>query len=230
MLHRNNIESILDLVNADDGWIKKKMTVKGLSTVWELKGRSCIDLEKENPDKKNILSSRSFGKPVTSKKELGESIAYHITLASEELRSQNSICSFIIVFIETNRFKKHLPQYYNSTTIEVATPTDYTLDLINLSKKGLDKIYKSGYEFKRAGIILCGILPRESKQVGLFDNTEVISKKDSIIQVADSINKKFGREKIRSCAFGHNKSWVMRRSFKSPDYTTKWNELPVIKA
>ncbi len=229
MLHRNSIESILDLVNADDGWIKKKMTVKGLSTVWELRGRSCIDLEKENPDKKNILSSRSFGKPVTSKKELGESIAYHITLASEELRSQNSICSFIIVFIETNRFKKHLPQYYNSTTVEVNPPSYYTLDLINISKRGLNKIYRPGYEFKRAGIILCGILPREGKQIGLFDDTEIISKKESIIQAADSINKKYGREKIRSCAFGHNNSWVMRRAFKSPDYTTKWDELRVIK-
>ena len=206
------------------------MTVKGLSTVWELRGNSCIDLEKDIPDKKNILSSRSFGKPVSTKKELGESVSYHITLASEELRRQDSICSFIIVFIETNRFKKHLPQYYNSTTVEVNPPGAYTLDLINLAKKGLSRIYRSGYKFKRAGVILCGILPENDKQIGLFDNVEMLSKKDRIIKATDNINSKFGREKIRSCAFGHNKSWVMRRAFKSPDYTTKWNEIPVIKA
>ena len=229
MLHKNEINSILDLVNTDDGWIKKNMTVKGLSTVWELRGKSCIDIEKDLPDKKNILSSRSFGKHVSSKQDLTESIAYHITLASEELRRQHSICSFIIVFIETNRFKKHLPQYYNSITVEVSPPGDYTIDLINFAIKGLNKIYKPGYIFKRAGVILCGILPKNSKQIGLFDNREILSKKEKIIQTADVLNFRFGREKIRSCAFGHNKSWVMRREFKSPNYTTRWDEIPVIR-
>ncbi len=230
MLHKNNINSILDLVNADDVWIKKKMTIKGLYTVWELRGDSCIDLEKYTPDKKNILSSRSFGSPVASKKELREALAYHVTLACENLREQNSVCSFITVFFSTNRFKENEAQYMNAKTMPLLTPHAYTPDLINIAHKALDLIYKSGYKFKNCGVVLGGILPLSHKQLALFDDQIINEKKINIIKAIDDINDSYGKEKIITGSFKYNKNWAMRREYKSPNYTTSWNELPVVKA
>ena len=230
MLHDNNIITIYDFIHAKDEWVKKKMTSKGLLTLWELRGRSCIYLEEITPDKKQILSSRSFGNPVYYKRELRESISFHVNLASRKLRDQNCLCSTLVVFIATNRFKKNHPQYSESMYVKFDSPTDYTPDLINYASKILDEIYKEGYEYKKAGVMLAGLIYKNDKQLGLFDNKEINEKKENLMKAIDRINVKYDTYVVSNPSFGFTSTWLMNRNYKSPNYTTSWNKLPRVYA
>lgn len=159
LLKSHGIKTALDLRNASDGFIRKHMTVQGLRSVWELRGQSCIELEEIVPDKKQIVSSRSFGKDVYSYKEVSEAIATYATRAGEKLRAQGSICSYISVWIETNRFKHENPQYSNVISCGLPVPTSFTPMLIKYALHLLKKIYRDGYGYKKAGVALLGIVP-----------------------------------------------------------------------
>jgi DNA polymerase V len=206
------------------------MTVVGLYTQWELQGKACIELEKVRPDKKNILSSRSFGKPITTLKEMKEAVAYHATLAAAELRAQKSVCSFILVIIETNRFRKDLPQYFNLKCMELDQATNQTSDLIQYAHRILQRIFREGFRYKRAGVLLEGIKKEDARQLDLFIDQNVTDKRDSVIAAIDKINDKHGRHTIHVGTFmPTGNDWAMRRAFHSPCYTTRFRDIPIIK-
>ena len=125
-LKRHGIHTAFDLKNAPDHWIKKYMTIVGLRTVWELRGISCIELEEVSEPNRQIIRSRSFGKPVESLEKLKEAIPVYATRAGEKLRQQQSVTSYLSVFLETNRFKPDEPQYANSSGCYLHEPTAYT--------------------------------------------------------------------------------------------------------
>ncbi|MFQ5787466.1 MAG: Y-family DNA polymerase [Thermodesulfobacteriota bacterium] len=229
LLKKHGISTALKLKDTHDEWIRKHMTVQGLRTVWELRGTSCIELEDVPPDKKEIVSSRSFGKPVEKLKDLEEAVATYMTRAAEKLRSQNSIASFVSVFFGTNRFKEDEPQYSNIITGKLQIPTDYTPELINRAHIILNKIYKTGYRYKKAGVMLGGIVPSDEVQLSLLEKTNH-RRNDRLMKAVDSINAEWGSDTIKYAASGVGRSWRMRRSRVSPRYTTSWNEIPVVKA
>jgi DNA polymerase V len=226
-LEKNNILTPWDLTKCNDYWIKKYLTIKGYFTVMELRGISCIQFVDEEPDKKTIISSRSFGQPVSTKKELKESVAFHVTTAVQKLRKQNSLCSYIIVYIATNRFKEADLQYSNSKTIKF-DETNFTTDIINIAIEGLDIIYKPGYNYKRAGIVLGGITQKQYKNKNLFTE-EDFEKKEKLNTAIDYLNSLYGNGSVKSAAYGFTKSWRMKQDMKSPDYTTSWDDLPLVK-
>ncbi len=230
LLKRNGITTALKLKNASDKWIKKHMTVMGLRTVFELRGISCISLEDTTPPNEEIMSSRSFGRPVETLEELKEAVATYATLSSERLRAQNSLASIINVFLATNRFKKDEPQYSNCISYEIPEPTNDTSELINYANKNLEKIYKTGYKYKKAGVLLSGIVPKNQKQLNLFTNRTRSNKKNKLTQAIDTINTKWGRNIIHYAGTGIEQSWQMRRMKKSQNYTTQWDEIPIIKS
>ena len=158
-LNTQKIVTARDLKYADDGWIRKHLTVTGLRTVWELRGIPCVSLDKAPAPKKGIITSKSFGRPVTSIKELSEAVTTYISRAAEKLRSQHSIASSVSVFIATNRFKPEKPQYSNSLMLSLPGPTSSTPILIRQALRCLRKIYKPGYEYKKAGVMLTEIIP-----------------------------------------------------------------------
>ena len=182
------------------------------------------------PDKKQILSSRSFGEQTHSINELRESIAFHVNIASRKLREQNSLCSTIVVFIETNRFKKDFPQYSNSAVYNFITPTDYTPDIIEMAHIALSSIYKDGYEYKRAGVMFTDLTYKKDRQFGLFEDKIKSEKKDKIIKVIDKINKYGNYDIIKPAAYAVDNSWQMKRVYKSPNYYNKLGNLPLVKA
>ena len=229
-LHRRGINTILELINQNDSWIKKNLTIQGVYLVWELRGISCHDIQTIIPNKKNILSSRSFGRPISLKDELKEAVAFHCNLTGEKLRSQKSLCKYVTIFICTNRHKENLPQYYNSITVELPSHTSFTPDLIRAAYYGLDKIFKQNYQYKKTGILLGGIIADNDYQMQLFDNNESIIKKNKLMFCIDKINNIFGKESIIPASFERNKSWGMLRVYKSPDYTTSWGDIPFVKS
>ncbi len=223
LLKRNGIKKALDLRDANEAWIRKKMTVQGLRTILELKGTPCIELEETIPEKKQIVNSRSFGIDIDKYGDLSEAIASYASRAAEKLRKQNSICGHISVWIKTNGFKDD-PQYSNSMSCKFPEPTSYTPLIVQYALHLLKKIYKSGYKYKKAGVMLMDIVPAENTQFNLFTKINH-SRNKKLMEAFDKINNSWGNQTIRSAASGFNRPWAMKRNRMSPMYTTDWNDI-----
>jgi DNA polymerase V len=223
LLKRNGINTALDLRNTNETWIRKKMTVQGLRTVLELRGIPCIELEETVPDKKQIVNSRSFGKDLDKYQDVSEAIASYATRAAEKLRKQQSICGHISVWIQTNGFKD-APQYSNSISCRLPEPTSYTPLLVKYALHLLKKIYKNGYKYKKAGVMLLDLVPVQNIQFNLFTKIDH-SRNEKLMKAFDKINSQWGSQTIRSAASGFARPWAMKRSRTSPRYTTSWDEI-----
>ena len=229
-LKRHGIHTAFDLKNAPDYWVKKNMSIVGLRTVWELRGIPCIELEEVSEPNKQIIRSRSFGRPVESLEELKEAVSTHTTRAGEKLREQGLVASYISTFIETNRFKPEDPQYGNSSGRTLTEPTSYTPELIRYAIANLERIYKQGYRYKRAGVVLMGLVPQEQIQLNLLHPARPYNRDNALMNSVDRINSHWGSDTIRLAACGIKQAWQMRRSRLSRRFTTNWNELQNVKA
>ena len=217
-----------DLRDADDVWLRKKLTVTGLRTAMELRGISCIPLETVQPDKKSIISSKSFGRPVSTLTDMREAVATYLSTAAEKLRNQGSVTGAIQVFITTNPFNPNQPQYAQSMMATLPHPSAYTPTLLKAAIQCLESIFKPGFQYKKAGVMLMDIIPNHHQQQNLFG--PVSAERPELMQAVDQINRKWGRRTVQLGTAGFEKSWQMVQSHKSPAYTTKWSELPVANA
>jgi len=231
-LKAQDIHSVFDLLQAAPQMMRQQFGVVMERLCYELRGTSCLELEEVVPAKQQIIASRSFGKLVTSQAELAQSVATHAARAAEKLRTQNGMTGALTVFIQTNPFKQHEPQYHQSVTIPLADATDNTLTLTNAALAGLKQIYQPNFRYKKAGVILNLISDKPTVQQSLFEDVESKGKSAHLMKAMDEINTRFGNAVIRSAAAGTNGSkqvWQMRSGNKSPNYTTQWDELPVAR-
>ncbi len=228
-LKAQGINTVLDLLQASPQAMRQQFGVVMERLCYELRGVSCLQLEEVAPAKQQIISSRSFGKMVTSLEELSESVATHAARGAEKLRAQDSVTGALIVFIQTNPFKQYEPQHHQSITIPLPDPSDNTLSLTNAALNGLKKIYRSGFRYKKAGVIFNLLSDKPIVQQSLFEDIETKGKSADLMQAMDAINNRFGNAMIRSAASGTQQAWRMRSGNKSPNYTTQWNELPVVR-
>jgi DNA polymerase V len=206
--------------------IQKLLTKTGRQIQDELRGISCLAVE-EAEDKKNTGNSRSFGTSVYTKRELQEALADFCTNSAAKLRAQDSVCFSLTAYIHTNPFKEGTPQYYGSGTRNFVSGTSDTLRIIKGSHEILDEIYRPGLEYKKGGVLLNHIIPRNQNQMDLFD--EHADDNEKLSQVVDLINKRYGAKAIQSAACGSNQSWRTIANFCSPKYTTSWRDLLRIK-
>lgn len=227
-LNRQGINNVLQLKNGDDTWLRKQLTVTGLRTVMELRGISCIPLDDAKPDRKAIISSRSFGQPVDSLTDLREAIASHVAIAAHKLRDQKSAACAINVFIQTNRFKKDAPQYSGNITISLPQASSCTSTMIRAARRGLERIYRSGYRYNKAGVMITELVHRDLIQQNLFEGPS--SGDMTLMTTLDQINRIWGRDTVRFAAEGLRRPWRMKQSHKSPAYTTNWAEIPTVSA
>lgn len=230
LLRRSNIETAYDLSKVDSKWVKRRMTVVGLRTVYELNGIPCIEIENTPPAKKSIVSSRSFGEYLTSFNEVKEAVAYFVARASEKMRSQKSACNSITVFIRTNPFKNS-PQYYNSAEARLPYSMNATNELLPFAMKAFEKIYRDGYYYQKVGVLLQDFISTSNLQVSLFDPPNRLNK-IKVTELMDEVNAKFGREALYFAATGmkENRKWAMKREKLSSHFTTRWDDLPEVKA
>ncbi|TIH18482.1 Y-family DNA polymerase [Marinifilum sp. JC120] len=222
----NTARDFKDLPNL---WIKKNMAVTGLHTALELRGTPCFELDNSPQPKKTVSSSRSFGRPVSSLPELEESVAAYVARAGEKLREQNSLAGGVMVYLTTNRHND-LPQYSNSATRMLSIATDYTPELIRTGLQCIRSIYKEGFKYKKTGIVLldlCGKYNRQGNLLELERKAES-AQKEKLMDLLDSANTRFGRRTLSYASEGLEQPWKMNRNYKSPAYTTCWNELPKI--
>ena len=227
-LNRQGISNGLQLKNGDPAWIRKHLTVTGLRTVMELQGVSCLPFADIPVDRKSLVSSRSFGRPVTSRADLREALASNVSAAAARLRAQGLVAGFLHVFLATNRFKADLPQYSSNMMVALAQPTGCTPTLIRSACQVLDRIYKAGYQYQKAGVMLTGLVPRNRCQPNLF--LPPADERADLMAAVDRINTRWGRNTLQFAAAGLAKPWTMRQYSKSPAYTTNWGELPVATA
>lgn len=200
--------------------IQKLLTKTGRQIQEELRGVSCLDME-EADDKKNTGTSRSFGEPVFDKRELKEAIAHFATHATLKLRRQKSVCFSLTAFIHTSAFTM-LPQYYGQGHAKFLTGTADTIRIIRAAHEVIDEIYRPGYEYKKAGVILNHIVPASENQLSLWEQQQ---DNEKLNQVMDLINKKYGAYTIKSAACGIDHRWKTVADYLSQRYTTDWNEL-----
>jgi DNA polymerase V len=228
-LHRKGIHTAGQLSRAEDWWVKKYMTIVGLRTVWELRGRPSISFESMPPSRKAVIVSRQFGRPVTLLPELLEAAGDYATEAVEKLRRQKSAASVFTVFLETNPHKKEEAQYFNSSVMETAAPVSYLPDIIRLVQEGAEKIFRPGFRYRRVGIMVSGIQSVSGRQIDMF-RPEAPPEKEQIMKTVDRINRKYGRHTVCSLARGTDQPWKMRREQLSPCYTSKIRDFPVVHA
>ncbi len=227
-LQRQGVYTAMDLTQCNDTWIKKQLTVTGLRTVMELRGFPCISLENAAPAKKSIRTSRSFGRPVYAFSDLQEAVANYTTQAAFKLRSVGLKATVIHVFIRTNSFRKGQAQYSNSRPMTLSSPSSHTATLIKAALTSLEAIYRSGYYYQKAGVLLSGLIPANHEQRHIFKPSA--QKDNALMKAVDNINKRWGRDTIQPGTTGFSRKWQHRQFKKSPAYTTRWAELPIVKA
>ncbi len=223
------IQTVFDLKQANPERLRQQFSVVMEKTIRELNGTVCIEMEEVSPPKKQIVSSRSFGHPVRDYNSLAESITLYISRAAEKLRKQHSYTSSVYVYIRTSPFKENEPFYSNGLTIAIPTPTDNTMQLVNVALWGLKQIYKPHYNYAKAGVMLRELVPVQGVQTDLFSQVQVSPKSTKLMQTMDGINKKMGKESIKLASEGFTRPWKMKQENKSPCYTTKWEELVNVK-
>lgn len=227
-LNALGITTALDLANASPRAIRDQFSVVLERTVRELNGESCIELEEIPPTKKQIVCSRSFGAKVTQFELLREAVCEYATRATEKLRKEQQQAKVMTVFIRTSPFKDNEPQYSNSASGELLIPSCDTRDFIELANHLLKRIWKDGFRYAKAGVMLSDFYDPGMFQPGLFDDVSTRSNSQQLMSVLDTINQS-GAGKVFFAGQGTKKDWSMKREHLSPAYTTRWDQLPRVK-
>ena len=227
-LNALGITTALDLANASPRAIRDQFSVVLERTVRELNGESCIELEEIPPTKKQIVCSRSFGEKVTHFELLREAVCEYATRATEKLRKEQQQAKVMTVFIRTSPFKDNEPQYSNSASGELLIPSCDTRDFIELANHLLKRIWKDGFRYAKAGVMLSDFYDPGMFQPGLFDDISTRSNSQQLMSVLDTINQS-GAGKVFFAGQGTKKDWSMKREHLSPAYTTRWDQLPRVK-
>ncbi len=223
-LQAMGIHTALDLADTSAKSIRQHFSVVLERTVRELNGESCMALEQIPATKKQIICSRSFGARVTARVQMRQAVCEHVARAAEKLRKERQQAKLLSVFIRTSAYQKNSPQYSNALSAELNRPSDDTRDLIQLAMRLLDQLWRDGYDYAKAGVVLSDFYDIGTYQTGLFDKPSAYSNSRQLMQVMDRINHS-GRAKVFFARQGIEKSWTMKREHLSPAYTTRWNGL-----
>ena len=226
-LAKLGVNTVFDLKQSSPQALRKQFSVLMERTIRELNGESCIPLEEIAPLKKQLVCSRGFGIPVSSLSELSEAVITYTTRVAEKLRRQRSVAAMVYIFIQTDPFKKKDRQYNPGRLIHLTNPTDDTRILINAVLTGLKSIYKSGFAYKKAGVLLDDLLPFNQHQKSLFDDKEAQAHSEFLMQAIDEINDTMGSGTIKFLGEGLEKQWGAKAEKKTRCYTTRVDEIPV---
>jgi DNA polymerase V len=228
VLNQHGITTALQLREIDDTWIRKRMGVVRLRRVMELRGVSCLDLEQCPPTKQSLTCSRAFGTCIHTLAEMEEAVSVYTSRVAEKLRRGRLAATVLTVCLTTNEFKEGA-QYSNALTLKLPIVTDSTSELIGCALQGIRVIYRDGYLYKRAGVILTGLVPVSQTQTDLFD-THDRKKSKRLTTALDAVNDRWGAGTLQYASSGITKAWKTQFHRRSPAYTTDWGGLPVVNA
>jgi DNA polymerase V len=228
-LRSHGIATAAQLRDANESLIKQIMGIVGVRIMHELRGISCLPLEAIAPPQKHMICSRSFGQPVTRLDQMNEAIAYHAARAAAKLRHRGLRASVLGVFLTTNRFKPNDLQYSNSISVSLPTATNSSQVLMRYAKLCITSIFREGFSYKKCGVSLHDLSSVDAVQLDLL-SPAVDVPDERLMEVIDSLNRRYGSGTIRFASEGMRQEWKMKTDMRSPRYTTRWDELVVVKA
>lgn len=227
-LNALGVENVLRLKRANLRRVRDRFGIIMQRTVQELNGESWLELVESAPLAKQVMSSRSFGQRVESLQELKEAISYHAANAAQRLRKQGLFANAVSVLIQNSPFDQ--AEFYGRTeTVALPAPTECSLQITNAALWLLKKMYQPEVYYQKAGVMLSELVPEEGRQMDFFAYSSAKNRSGRLMDTVDRINRKYQRSTIHLASEGVDRSWSMRRSFKSPNYTGGWNELPVVR-
>ena len=225
-LNAAGINTALELAEVSPQNIRKKFSIVLERTVRELRGERCLGIEDDISSKKQIVVSRSFGERVSNLETLKPIVSNFAVRAAEKLRHERQKCSQVSVFVRTSPFNKNKPQHTGMKTIELFTSTNDTRDILIAAKKGLLPIFRSGYDYAKAGIILNRFSDEQTRQYSLFKDPNEPKEDTKLMKYIDQMN---AYETQIYYASQNTKRWSpMKQNMTSPKYTTNWYELPKV--
>jgi len=222
-LKRYKVETAWDFTRLSDAFIRKNMSVNGLRTKEELLGTACIPMEFVPPPRKAIRTARTFAKATKEYDFVAEAVSGFAATCGEKLRRQKSVANLLTVFVRTNKFDSKQAYYANAFTLQIPA-TNSSIELIHFAKQALQIIYKKGMEYKKAGVLVSGLVPDAHRQLSLFDDKNYARHKQ-IMQVMDKINTESGYKVLKIASEGQSRAWRLRQEHRSKRYTTRWDEL-----
>jgi len=226
-LARLGITNGLEFANAPAALIRKHGSVVLARTQAELNGQVCLQLEPITATKQQIICSRSFGRRIMKKMQMREAICQYLSRGAEKLRQENQLAKSVTVFIRTSPFNKKAPYYSKSGTRVLMHPANDTRDFIKAGLDVLDQIWKPGYPYAKAGIMLSDFYAAGSYQSDMFNPVKPRRSSQMLMKTIDSINRS-GLVKVFFAAQGIEQTWKMNRQYLSPCYTTRWSDLPIV--
>jgi DNA polymerase V len=228
-LQQMRINTVLELKYSPAKRVRAEFGVVMERIVAELNGEACMELDNVIPPRQQIICSRSFGVSVVALQDLEQAVIAYTTRAAEKLRQQYSLAGGIQVYIRTNPHKEKITQYQQSMLLPLFEPTDDTRMLCRAALSGLQQIYRSGYAYQKAGVMLTEIIAASAKPRTLFDDVAAQQKSTALMATLDRINHLMGSGTMQLLGEGVRKSWTMRRENVSLRYTTEWDELAVVR-
>ena len=234
------VKTAYDFAEHNQSWVRSTFNNIVIERTWrELNGEDCVPNE-EMAKKKSICTSRSFNGMITDLDGLRTHVSNYAARCAEKLRQQGTVASIVGVFLHTNAFREDLPQYWNFQEMRLITPSSSTITIVKASNEVLQNLYRPGYHYKKAGVIVMGIGPNSPIQQDLFDiNAEQFEKMKRLDAVIDRINKVNGTETIvlgsqqYTQKDGKGKANVfanaIKHDFKSKNPTTRWSDIIPLK-
>lgn len=223
-IHINNAYQFTQL---SDDWVRKNMSVVGLRLKHELEGKPTLDLETV-ANKKMIATTRSFESMLTKYDDVNERTSTFAISCAEKLRRQKSHCNAVMLFLHTNGFRKDLPQYGRNIVLKTPYPTNSSIDLVKLINIGLKAIFKDGFHYKKAGVIVMDLTPINQKQLTLFNLEN--AKHLPIMNIVDRLNNSYGNNKVKFASQSLGRQWKMKQERLSPRYSTNINEVITVNS
>ena len=217
------------LRDADPAWIKKQFSVTLMRTVLELRGESCLKLEEPEESRKSLMCGRSFGKPLKELEDIRPALTHFVQNAVSRLWKYKQATSAITVYLSTNRFRKNIMQRSVSASVELEV-TNNLIQLNASAQRALGQIFKSGFEYHKVGVLLHDFISVKNIPATLFETESSIQASQELMGAVKKINQKFGRYTVASASVSGSSDWKARSKFRSPAFTTCWNELPLVQA
>ncbi|MGB0896012.1 MAG: Y-family DNA polymerase [Flavobacteriaceae bacterium] len=226
-LSQQNIVTAYDFTQLSDNWVKTQLSITELNLKKDLEGIVTLDLEDDHPIKKSIATTRSFQKSHTNIRDIKERVATFANSCAEKLRAQNSSCNMLIVLLQGSRFDKNQQSYKTSVTAVLPYTTNSSITIVKNAITAVDQLYQKGVKYKRAGVIVTGLVPTNNHQLDLFSNEN--PKHLPLMKAIDKLNKKYGDDKLKIANQDIQKTWKMKQEHLSQQYTTQFNDILIIK-
>ena len=231
-LHDGGIHTVLDLARMDPATIRRRWSVVLERTVRELQGMQCIDLDDAPEPKQEIACTRSFGQAITELPPLVEAVSEFTSRAAEKLRKQGSLASQLLVFAHTSPFRPG-PRFNKSVVVPLRRPTADTGKLVWAAAMGMRRVYEPGYKMAKAGVMLLDLVPGNVLQAELDLEEEDQRDRTKLMVALDTLNGRYGKGTVHSASTGgtnKGKEWGMKQERQTPQYTTKWEDVPIARA